>query len=165
MDVLNTPQAEAKPSYLKAAFANVYNLSLLGGALAVSAISQTLVMGAGAMGVEALWLILGPDLRPFKRAVDNAARSEREKAEMARVQKMMDSLPEREWARANALDELKREIQRDMQHNPSFKAILLQTELDKLQELHKDFVGLAAACVRAETYLSSSDPRDLNRQI
>jgi hypothetical protein len=166
MDVLNTPPAgPPKPSYLKAAFANVYNLSLLGGALAASAMTGEYVLGAVALGLEALWLLLGPDLRPFRRAVDSAARAEREKADAARVQQMMDSLPEREWARAHALDELKREIQRDMQHNPSFKAILLQTELDKLQQLHKDFVGLAAACVRAETYLSSTDPRDVTRQI
>src|SRR5688572_13686499 len=123
MDVLNTPPAEPpKPSYLRAAFANVYNLSLLGGALAASAMTGEYVLGAVALGLEALWLLMGPDLRPFRRAVDSAAREERDKADAARVQRMMDSLPEREWARANALDELKGEIQRDMQHNPSFKA-------------------------------------------
>lgn len=156
---------EGKPSYLKAAFWNIYNLGLLGGAAAMAAISGDFVLGAAALGVEALWLLFGPDLRPFRRAVDQAHREARERAERARINKMVDALPEREWARAKALDELRREIERDMQHNPSFQAILLQTELDKLSALHRNFVSLATACVRAETYLSATDPRELTRQI
>lgn len=154
-----------KPSYLKAAFANVYNLSLLGGTLAASAMTGEYVLGAVALGVEALWLLFGPDLKLFQRAVNEAAREEAEKLDRERVQKMMEKLPEREWARAHALDELRREIERDMQHNPSFQAILVQTEVAKLQQLHSAFVNLASACVRAETYLSASDPRDLQKQV
>lgn len=156
---------DERPSYLKAAFLNVYNLGLFGGALAASALTGEYVMGAVAVGVEALWMLFGPDLRPFRRAVDQVHREEREKADRERVMKQMESLPEREWARAKALDELRREIERDMQHNPSFQAILIQSELDKLSMLHKSFVTLATACVRAETYLSATDPRDLNKQI
>lgn len=156
---------ESAPSYLKAAFANVYNLSLLGGALTASALTGEYVLGAVALGLEALWLLFGPDLRPFKRYVDAAHREEREKADRARVAKLMESLPERDWARAHALDELRREIERDMQVNPSFKAILLQTELDKLSQLHQSFVTLAAACARAETYLSATNFRELGEQL
>jgi len=39
-----------KPSYLRAAFLNVYNLSLLGGALAMSAATGEYVLGAIAAG-------------------------------------------------------------------------------------------------------------------
>jgi hypothetical protein len=154
-----------RPSYLKAAFLNVYNLSLLGGAAAVSALTGDWFVGAIAAGAEALWLILGPDMRPFKMAVDRAARAEREKAEQERIAKLMEGLPEREWARAHALDELRKETARDMQQNPSFQYMLLQPELDKLQQLHASFVNLAAACTRAETYLASTDTRDLSRQL
>lgn len=154
-----------KPNYLKAAFANIYNLSLLGGAVVASVATGEYVLGAVALGAEALWLLFGPDLRPFQRSVDRAARDAEEKEDRERVAKMMETLPEREWARAHALDELRREIERDMQHNPSFQAILLQTELDKLTALHSAFVSLAAACVRAETYLQATDARDLQRQI
>ena len=116
-----------RPSYFKAALLNVYNLGLVGGAVAASALTGEYVLGAVALGAEALWLLFGPDMRPFRRAVDQAHRQERDEEDRARVKKMMESLPEREWARAKALDELRREIDRDMQLNPSFQAILFQS--------------------------------------
>src|SRR5512132_4175093 len=154
-----------RPNYLKAAFLNVYNLGLVGGAAAASALTGEWVLGAVALGLEAMWLMFAPDTAPWRRLVDRQAREEREKRDRDRVLKMMDGLPEREWSRARALDELRKEIERDMQTNPSFHAILVQPELDKLTSLHAQFVGLATACVRAETYLASSDPKDLGRQI
>ncbi len=153
------------PNYLKAAFLNVYNLSLLGGAAAASVMTGDWMIGLGALGLEALWLVLGPDLKPFQRAVRESARAEQEKLDRARVDKLMSELPEREWQRAKALDELRREIERDMQHNPSFQAILLSTELEKLAQLHSSFVRLASACRRAETYLQAVDVGELQRQI
>lgn len=153
------------PNYLKAAFLNVYNLSLLGGAAAASAITGDWLITLGAVGLEALWLVVGPDLRPFQRAVKESERAEREREDRKRVDAMMADLSEREWQRAKALDELRREIERDMANNPSFQAILLQTELEKLSQLHSSFVRLASACRRAETYLQAVDVKDLNRQI
>lgn len=157
--------ADARPSYLKAAFANVYNLSLLGGAMSASALTGEWFIGAVALGVEALWLLLGPDLKPFQRFVNRAAREEREKLDRARVAKLMETLPERDWQRAKALDELRREVERETQNNPSFQAILIQPELDKLSQLQQSFVTLASACNRAESYLSAVDVRDLKRQV
>ncbi|MBL8950841.1 MAG: hypothetical protein JNK82_08700 [Myxococcaceae bacterium] len=158
--------AEGKAkSYLRSAFLNIYNLSMFGGAMVAAAATGEYVLAAAAVGLEAVWLLFGPDLKPFRRAVDQANREEREKEDRARVQKLMESLPERDWQRAKALDELRREIERDMQHNPSFQAILLQSELDKLSQLHQSFVHLANACARAETYLSALDPRELERQL
>jgi len=110
-------------------------------------------------------LVFGPDFKPFQRAVREAEREAREKEDRARVEKLMAELSEREWQRAKALDELRREIERDMANNPSFQAILLQTELEKLAQLHASFVRLASACRRAETYLQAVDVRDLERQI
>jgi len=157
--------ASEKPNYLKAAFANVYNLSLLGGALTTALVTGDYIIAAAAAGLEAIWLLLGPDLRPFKRAVDDQARAAREKADREKVAKLMETLPERDWQRAKALDELRHEIERDMQNNPSFEAILLQTEIDKLSQLHQSFVTLANACSRAETYLYAVDLKELQRQL
>ena len=153
------------PNYLKAAFLNVYNLALLGGAATAAALTGDWLIGVGALGVEALWLVLGPDLKPFQRAVRESDRQQREKEDRARVDKLMAELSEREWQRAKALDELRREIERDMANNPSFQAILLATELEKLAQLHASFVRLASACRRAESYLQAVDVRDLQRQI
>ena len=157
--------ASRSPSYLKAAFANVYNLTLLGGALSAAVLTGDWLIAVGAGALEALWLVLGPDLKPFQRAVRETERQEREKADRERVDKLMAELPEREWQRAKALDELRREIERDMANNPSFQAILLQSELDKLSQLHMSFVTLGYGCVRAETYLQAVDTRELDRQL
>ncbi len=157
--------ASDAPNYLKAAFLNAYNLSLLIGAAFASLATGDWLIGAGAAGIEALWLVLGPDLSPFQRAVREANRKEREKADRKRVDELMAELPEREWQRAKALDELRREVERDMANNPSFQAILLQTELEKLSQLHQSFVKLAHACRRAETYLQAVDLRELDRQL
>ena len=156
---------EGSPNFLRAAFANVYNLSLLGGAFAISAATGDWFVGAAALGLEALWLLMGPDLKPFQRMVRRQAAEEAEKKDRERVNKMMETLPERDWQRAKALDELRREIERDMQNNPSFQAILLQPELDKLSQLHTAFVTLASACNRAETYLGATNLKDLERQV
>jgi hypothetical protein len=152
-------------NYLKAAFLNVYNLSLLAGAAVAAAATGDWLILAGAGALEALWLVLGPDLKPFQRAVREAERREREKADRERVDKLLADLPEREWQRAKALDELRREIERDISHNPSFQAILLQTELEKLEQLYMSFVKLAHGCRRAETYLQAVDLRELERQL
>jgi len=156
---------DGSPNYLKAAFANVYNLSLLGGAAAAAVLTGEWWVMASALGLEALWLVFGPDLKPFQRAVRENERKEREAKDRERVERLMKELPEREWQRARALDELRREVEHDMQNNPSFQAILLQSELDKLVQLHSSFVSLAYGCVRAESYLSAVDTRDLERNL
>ena len=153
------------PNYLKAAFANVYNLSLLGGAMAAAVTTGDWLIGVGALAVEALWLVVGPDFRPFQRAVREDERRSRDEADRKRVDKLLQELPEREWQRAKALDELRREIERDVQHNPTFGAILLNTELEKLSNLHQSFVRLAFSCRRAETYLQALDMKELERQL
>jgi hypothetical protein len=152
------------PNYLKAAFLNVYNLSLLGGAAAASLVTGDWLVGLGALGLEALWLVMGPDLKPFQRAVREDLRQQQEKEDLARVEKLMADLPQHEWQRAKALDELRREIQRDVQQNPSFQAILMKTELEKLAQLHQSFVRLASACQRAESYLQAVNVDDLKKQ-
>jgi hypothetical protein len=157
--------ASDQPNYLKAAFLNAYNLSLFGGALTATMLTGQYLLSAAAVGMEVLWLMFGPDLRPFRRAVNEHHRQEREAAERARLDKMIDMLPEHEAQRAQALDDLRHAIERDMAHNPSFQAILLQTELDKLRHLHQSFVALALACSRADSYLSSTDQRQLKREI
>lgn len=154
-----------KPGYLRAAFANVYNLSLLVGGLTAAVMTGDWFIGAATVGLEAAWLLMGPELRPFKRAVDQDARQRREKTERERVLKLMESLPERDWQRAKAIDDLKKEIERDVQANPSFQAMLLQPELDKLAQLQSHFITLATACARAQAYLGSTDVRDLQRQV
>src|SRR5262245_57794492 len=50
-----------KRPYLKYAFANPYNLSMLGGALAAAAMTLNPVLAVAAIGIEFLWLLYAPD--------------------------------------------------------------------------------------------------------
>lgn len=161
MDELDTK----KPNFLKAAFLNVYNLSLLGGAGLAAVATGDWLIGVGALALEALWLVVGPDLRPFQRAVNEAARAEREKAETARVEQLLGELTGRDYQRSKALEELKREIERDIANNPTFSAVLLRTELEKLGQLYQSFVKLAAACQKSEAYLGTVSDKELTRQL
>jgi hypothetical protein len=56
-----------KRPYLKMAFSNPYNLSLLGGALAASVLTLNPVLALGALGAEAIWLLHGPDNPTLRR--------------------------------------------------------------------------------------------------
>lgn len=153
------------PNFLKSAFLNVYNLSLLGGAGLTALVTQDWLIGVGALALEALWLVVGPDLKPFQRAVKETARQEREKLEQARVEKLLSELTGRDFQRAKALEELKREIERDIANNPTFSALLLRTELEKLGQLYQSFVKLAAACLKSEEYLSTVSDKELTKQL
>ncbi len=156
---------DERPNFLKAAFLNVYNLSLLGGAGLAALATQDWLVGVGALALEALWLVVGPDLKPFQRAVKEGARQEREKLERARVQNLLETLAGRDFQRAKALEELKVEIERDIANNPTFSAILLRTELEKLGQLYQSFVKLAAACQKSEAYLGTVSDKELTRQL
>jgi hypothetical protein len=154
-----------RPNFLKAAFFNVYNLSLLGGAGLAALATQDWLIGVGALALEALWLVVGPDLKPFQRAVKETARQEAEKAEQARVEGLLGQLTGRDFQRAKALDELRREVERDIGQNPSFSAVLLRTELEKLGQLYQSFVKIAHACQQSEAYLSTVSEKELTRQL
>ena len=58
-----------RPSYLKSAFLNLYNLSLLGGAAVAAAATGDYMIGAAAVGLEALWLLVGPELLRSQRQI------------------------------------------------------------------------------------------------
>ncbi len=153
------------PNFLRSAFFNAYNMSLLLGAGAVAFAAGDWTIAAGAVAIEAIWLALGPDLKPFQRAVVASARKDKEAAERKQLDVVIRQLPEREWQRGKALSDLKTEIERDMQHNPTFEAILLQSEIDKLNQLHHSFVMLAIAATRAETYLYATSLKEVESQL
>jgi hypothetical protein len=153
------------PNFLRSAFFNAYNMSLLLGAGAVAFATGDWTIAAGAVALEAIWLALGPDLKPFQRAVLAAERKEKEAAERKQLDVVIRQLPEREWQRGKALSDLKAEIERDMQHNPTFEAVLLQSEIDKLTQLHHSFVMLAVAATRAETYLYATSLKEVESQL
>jgi hypothetical protein len=81
---------DARPSYFKYAFANVYNLSLLGGAAAASLLTGDWAPAVVGAAVEALWLLVGADTAPFRRWVDHRhAEALRDEARAARRERIL----------------------------------------------------------------------------
>jgi hypothetical protein len=155
---------ERRP-YLKMAFQNPYNLSLLGGGLAAALLTANPLLALGTLGLEAIWLLHAPDsarlrhilwdprFERLKKALDAQERSRR-----------MAGLPQDARARVEALVGRQEEIRRLAAENPSFAGDLLQSELLKTDRLVDAFIEMALTCSRYESYLQGSDPGQLERE-
>jgi hypothetical protein len=156
--------ASDKHPYLRMAFANPYNLSLLLGSLAIATIAQEPVLALAALSVEALWLVFAPGSELLQRflwnpALDRARRAMEGEARAA----LLASLNPGERSRVDALVARQEEIRRLAAQNPSFTGDLLRNELSKTNRLVDAFVEMALNCARYEQYLASIDPTELTR--
>lgn len=144
-----------KPPYLKFAFANPYNLTLLGGTIAAALLTWNPLLALVSLGVEAVWLVNADSsvLRrfvwdpKFERLQQEARKAERE----ARVA----SLNKTDRARVEGLVAKQEDIHRLAGQNPSFTGELLRTELTKTDRLVDAFVDMAVTSARYEDYLDS----------
>ncbi len=153
-----------KRPYLKMAFANVYNLSLLGGALAASVLTLNPILAIGAIGAEALWLLHGPDNSTLRRLLWDPrfdrirlVLEEQDRTERMKV------LSEDQRKRVEHLVERQQEINGLASQNPSFTGELLRSELVKTRKLVDSFLEMSLTCGRYENYLDSVDLDSLER--
>jgi hypothetical protein len=154
---------ERRP-YLKMAFANPYNLSLLTGGLTAALLTANPFLALGALGLEALWLLHAPDSRRL-RALLWDPRFERLKRALAAKERArrMAGLSDTERARVGAIVERQEQIRRLAAENPSFAADMLQEELAKTDRLVDAFVEMALTCDRYVSYLRAVDADGLDR--
>lgn len=147
-----------KPSYLKYAFANPYNLTLLGGAVIASVLTLNPLIAVAALGVEGLWLLHGSQSRFMQRILWDPL-YEKEKLEFEQRKRMaqVEKLGQGGQQRVFALVEKEKQIQQLAMQNPSFTGDLLRTEIAKTHNLVNAFIDLAVTCARYENYLSSID--------
>ena len=155
---------KGKAPYLRFAFANPYNLSLLGGALAASVLTLNPLIALMALGGEALWLLHAPGserlrhllwdprFAGLKAAYDAEQRATR-----------MQLLGATDRQRVEKLIQFKQDIGRLAGQNPSFTSELLQGELVKTDRLVESFLDMAVTCARYEHYLASVDMVALDR--
>jgi hypothetical protein len=155
---------KGKAPYLRFAFANPYNLSLLGGALAASVLTLNPLIALVALGGEALWLLHAPGserlrhvlwdprFAGLKAAYDDEQRATR-----------MQVLGASDRQRVETLIAFNRDIGRLAGQNPSFTGELLQGELVKTDRLVESFLDMAVTCARYEHYLASVDMVALDR--
>ena len=155
-----------QPSYVKAAFLNPYNLSLLGGAAAASLLTLNPLPILGALGLEALWLLWAPDSKRLRHLLwDPRFAKLREAIEAEERGKRIAGLPEHDRERVEALVARRKEIERLAAQNPTFTGELLRGELVKTDRLVDAFVEMALTCARYAAYLDSVDERALARDV
>ena len=154
-----------KPSYLKYAFANPYNLALFGGAVAASVMTFNPLIAVAALGLEGLWLLHGSQSKFMQRVLwDPLFKQESLENENRRRQERISALPEHAQRRAVELVARAADIQRLAAANPSFTGELLRGELAKASHLVDSFIDLSVNCARYEDYLLSLDTRQLERE-
>lgn len=154
-----------KRSYVKAAFANPYNLSLLAGGLAASALTLNPLLAIIVVGLEVLWMTNAPGSKKLQEWLWDPAFEEKERAkeEAARAERLKN-LDEATRERVLSLLARQHEINALAAQNPSFTGELLRTELTKTDRLVEAFIEMASTCARYEAYLDSINASGLEKE-
>ena len=154
-----------KRSYVKAAFANPYNLSLLIGGLAASALTLNPLLAIVTVGLEVLWMTNAPGSKKLQEWLWDPAFDEKEQAqEQAERAERLKALDDETRERVLELLARQQEINSLAAQNPSFTGELLRTELTKTDRLVEAFIEMAATCSRYESYLESINAHELEKE-
>jgi hypothetical protein len=154
-----------KRSYVKAAFANPYNLSLLAGGLVASAVTLNPLLAIITVGLEVLWVTNAPGskkLREWLWDPQFEAQEQKKLQELRATQ--LHNLEEQDRERVVTLIARQQEINALAAQNPSFTGELLRTELTKTDRLVEAFIEMATTCSRYEAYLDSINLSELERE-
>lgn len=156
-DAVRDAVFEKRP-YLKMAFANPYNLSLLGGALAAALATANPLLAAGVIGAELLWLLHGPESKTLRRILwDPRFEKVRLAIEAHEREERIRDLPENAKERIRGLVSRQQDITKLAEKNPSFAGDLLRSELVKTRKLVDSFVEMSLNVNRFEQYLEKID--------
>jgi hypothetical protein len=153
-----------KRSYVKAAFANPYNLSLLAGGLLASALTLNPLLAIVTVGLEVLWVTNAPGSKKLREWLwDPQFEAAEQKAAQEARAAQLHSLDEVDRERVVSLLARQQEINALAAQNPSFTGELLRDELTKTDRLVEAFIEMASTCSRYETYLDSTNLSELER--
>jgi hypothetical protein len=153
-----------KRSYVKAAFANPYNISLLAGGLLASAVTLNPLLAIVTVGLEVLWITNAPGSKKLREWLwDPAFEAQEQKELQEKRAAQLHSLDEVDRERVVTLLARQEEINGLAAQNPSFTGELLRTELTKTDRLVEAFIEMAATCSRYEAYLDSTNLSELER--
>jgi hypothetical protein len=150
--------------YVKAAFANPYNMSLFFGGLAAAGVTLSPFLAVMVVCLEVLWMAFAPGSKLLQKTLwdpqfDKERLAEEQAARAARVQ----MLAEHDRMRVEELVGRQQEINALAAQNPSFTGELLRTELGKTDRLVESFIDMAVTCARYEQYLESVDLAEMER--
>jgi len=153
-----------KRSYLKAAFANPYNLSLLAGGLAASVLTLNPLLAIVTVGLEVLWVVNAPGSKKLQEWLwDPSFDKEQAAQEQAARAERLRHLDESDRERVLDLLGRQQEINALAAQNPSFTGELLRSELTKTDKLVEAFIEMANTCSRYQAYLDSIDLSELEK--
>lgn len=153
-----------KRSYLKAAFANPYNLSLLAGGLAASVLTLNPLLAIVTVGLEILWVVNAPGSKKLQEWLWDPNFDQQEQAQVAAARaERLKNLDETDRERVIALLARQQEINALAAQNPSFTGELLRSELTKTDRLVESFIEMANTCSRYDAYLDSIDLSELEK--
>ena len=153
-----------KRSYLKAAFANPYNISLLAGGLIASAVTLNPLLAIVTLGLEVLWVVNAPGSAKLREWLwDPQFDAEEQKKLQELRARQLHNLDEADRERVVTLIARQQEINALASQNPSFTGELLRTELTKTDRLVEAFIETATTCSRYEAYLDSTNLSELER--
>jgi hypothetical protein len=150
--------------YVKAAFANPYNLSLFLGGMAAAGLTLSPLLALIVLGLEILWMVYAPGSKLLQKLLWDPQFDREQLAEVQSALKArMQSLAEHDRQRVEELVARQVEINQLAAQNPSFTGELLRTELGKTDRLVEAFIEMAVTCGRYEQYLESIDLSELER--
>lgn len=154
-----------RPDYFKYAFANLYNLGLLGAAGVAAAGTGDWGIAVIAGGLEALWLFIGADTAPFHRWVDGQHNARlREEAKVRRRGRII-ALAAKDRARAIELVAAHIAMGQELEKNEHWSTDLIRDEYSRLESLLDSFVELAEAAQRFEAYGRQFDLPSMRREL
>jgi hypothetical protein len=147
-----------EPPYVRYAFLNPYNLSLLAGATTTAAATGHWWIAVCAAATEGLWMLFAPGSKVLQAALwrKRWEQAQRDKVDERRKAKFALLTP-LDQARAAALSDQRTRILQLASENQSLTAELMKGEIDKLDALLEDFLDLAAVCARCERQLGAFD--------
>ncbi len=151
------PPLPEKPPYLRFAFANPYNLALLGGSLAAAVLTVNPLIALAGLGLEAIWLVNHDNAALRKLIWDPRFEQMKREARARERQARLQLLPPADRERVEDLVGRQAEIHRLAAQNPSLTGDLLRNELKKTDKLVEAFVDMAVTSARYEEYLQSVD--------
>jgi hypothetical protein len=153
-----------KRSYLKAAFANPYNISLLAGGLIASAVTFNPLLAIVTLGLEVLWVVNAPGSQKLREWLWDPQFDAEEQKQLQELRaRQLHNLDEVDRQRVITLIARQQQINGLASQNPSFTGELLRTELTKTDRLVEAFIEMATTCSRYEAYLDSINLSELER--
>jgi len=160
------PALSSKPPYAKYAFANPYNLAILGGLNAAGLLTGNWWLALLGAGFETLWMVFAPDSRLLRRLwFDKRYAEETAAAREAELASKLVALPPAEADRCRALVAKQASINALARENPALTADLLGADLQKLGDLVRTFIDLSITGARYREYLRTIDVAAIERDL